>query len=691
MEKVKEIVLKFPDTTEVSLERTGIYSLEELLNELSKLRNLRVLRLANNELDHLPADMSSLQKVEYLDLRNNNFKDLQSLMSGLFSLPSLKHLYINLDEKDEDEIIISLSNLLSFNGTPLTDLPDNDFPTIEPEIFLSPINKLQNKHEKEQNTEEGQFAMKTQTKEKEDTITVDLSLESFPDARKLYEAVCLYTSENGDFETFSEVVLKELHQLINPKTDKLKLQAEILNAKKVLFDSSVDGFISKIAENDKKAASVLMIVKNTYSDLCDQYYTLNKQVHVDTSARVSILRSELEKVNKELITLRESSENLRVSYNESEKVRKRIAIDAETEREKLTEEIGYLKTEIEKYKNRLQQFQLNRQRIVSQVNTSPRQFLQHSVRQKSELKSPSKMKPLSLKQLKEIIDEIYSSKVKFDQKCRESNLPRETMEQHLYTFLNQKYGLKPLIYDWATTITHALKKFAKEDNDVNTFGKILRNEIDEEFRLVQKQLKQTVAELLKAFLKGKFSRKLESEISGIIHQKLNGELNEEEWVDIIKYMYNNEDSIAVIIKVNDVIRENQLISGKAKNSSFDAEKGNKVPYRLFVEVLLDFQLEAHEKFLSRYIKIFREIDSNRDGILTDQEFKQLVLRLEPSKSEEEIENWWHLIDPNNHKQITFTESVTYLSADLIKMMNKSRQSTSNLCSSETLDGLNSSI
>jgi len=55
----------------------------------------------------------------------------------------------------------------------------------------------------------------------------------------------------------------------------------------------------------------------------------------------------------------------------------------------------------------------------------------------------------------------------------------------MYTFLNQKYGLKNLIIEWATSIINALKKYAGEDNDVAVFGKILRNECDEEFRFVQ--------------------------------------------------------------------------------------------------------------------------------------------------------------------------------------------------------------
>jgi len=117
MEKVNEILLRYPDTTEVSLEQCGLKTLDDILVGLSKLKQLKVLRLSNNFLKTLPSDLSCLSRLEYLDLRNNQFDDVEELLSGLFSLPTLKHLYVTMDEQDEDEIIISLTNLESFNGT----------------------------------------------------------------------------------------------------------------------------------------------------------------------------------------------------------------------------------------------------------------------------------------------------------------------------------------------------------------------------------------------------------------------------------------------------------------------------------------------------------------------------------------------------------------------------------------------
>ena len=116
----------------------------------------------------------------------------------------------------------------------------------------------------------------------------------------------------------------------------------------------------------------------------------------------------------------------------------------------------------------------------------------------------SGVRNLSLKQLLEFINDVYESKQKYDQMYIESHRPRETMEQHLYEYLNTKYGLKSLMIEWADACIKGIKKYNRTDNEVAVFGKILRNECDEEFKFVQAQVKTTIKELLKMLIKGKF-------------------------------------------------------------------------------------------------------------------------------------------------------------------------------------------
>lgn len=79
---------------------------------------------------------------------------------------------------------------------------------------------------------------------------------------------------------------------------------------------------------------------------------------------------------------------------------------------------------------------------------------------------------------------MYAQKAKFDKKQQESKAPCETMEQYMYTYLNQKYGLKALIIEWASNIISAVKTYLTADHEITLFAKILKNECDEEFRFI---------------------------------------------------------------------------------------------------------------------------------------------------------------------------------------------------------------
>ena len=65
---------------------------------------------------------------------------------------------------------------------------------------------------------------------------------------------------------------------------------------------------------------------------------------------------------------------------------------------------------------------------------------------------PITPKVLSLKYAKEIMNEIYNNKIIYDKKCNENKLSRETMEEYMYTYLSNKYGLKNLIIECNTAI-----------------------------------------------------------------------------------------------------------------------------------------------------------------------------------------------------------------------------------------------
>lgn len=111
----------------------------------------------------------------------------------------------------------------------------------------------------------------------------------------------------------------------------------------------------------------------------------------------------------------------------------------------------------------------------------------------------------------------------------------------MYTYLNQRYGLKNLIIEWVAAIINGIKTYLREDHDVALFGKILKNECDEEFRYIQVHVKETLISLLKSLLKERFPLKSESEIGKMIKETQDGSLEEWQWRSIIEKMYDPND------------------------------------------------------------------------------------------------------------------------------------------------------
>jgi Ca2+-binding EF-hand superfamily protein len=73
----------------------------------------------------------------------------------------------------------------------------------------------------------------------------------------------------------------------------------------------------------------------------------------------------------------------------------------------------------------------------------------------------------------------------------------------------------------------------------------------------------------------------------------------------------------------------------------------------------------HEKYLNRFVTLFKTVDSDNDGIINEEQFKALIreMKIIPNTDEQgeiEIEKLLIMIDPHKTQQITFSELVTFL-------------------------------
>ncbi|CDW88603.1 UNKNOWN [Stylonychia lemnae] len=319
-----------------------------------------------------------------------------------------------------------------------------------------------------------------------------------------------------------------------------------------------------------------------------------------------------------------------------------------------------------------------------------------------QIQQPLQNRNLTIKQLKELINDIYLCKSKHDEKNCENKQARETMEQFMYTYLNQRYGLKQLIIEWAQAIINGIKKYQKEDNEVCLFGKILRNEVNEEFRLVQLHVKDTVNALLKQFIREKYTHKSEPEINKMYDEIQNDKVNIDNgyWTKIIERMYDDNDVITLKTKIRDTSRNlmrediQKQLQGNSKSnhaassisivSSSSTKHANKpkltreeqlqllnqlnddsnvkVYFSNYMKNVLDFQMSEHERYLKSFIYVFRKVDKDNDGILNENQFKLLMEEINLCNGQDEIRYFLQILDPFNTQKITFSDIIQLFSS-----------------------------
>ena len=176
----------------------------------------------------------------------------------------------------------------------------------------------------------------------------------------------------------------------------------------------------------------------------------------------------------------------------------------------------------------------------------------------------SKHQALSLRALKEFINELYISKNNYNIKCNQFKFPKETLEEYMYTFLYKKYGLKNIVINWAKNIIQGIKDYSKKDSTVLLFAKILKNEQEEDAQFIIQKVSQSIQDLLIFYLKRQNPLKSVDEINKILEIKINSELSEEEWKGIIYSIYEKKEAEEIEQKILNFIK-NENKTRKTEN------------------------------------------------------------------------------------------------------------------------------
>ena len=388
--------------------------------------------------------------------------------------------------------------------------------------------------------------------------------------------------------------------------------------------------------------------------------------------------------------------------------------------------------------------ELHQSRLMSSVNVNASVNLNKNTKshleksallqsiKNEEITSTQGPKYLSLHQMKEVIKEIYDSKAKHDEKCQKFKNPLETMEQHLDTYFTTKFGLKSLVVEWIQTLLHGIKTYSSEDHDVLLFAKILHNDIDEDFRLVQEEVKTTLRQCLKLEVRKSANKvynvgdtpkeyDLYYEKGATYNQMAkSGSLRESkkftsnwhkgnfgtnsstknsntkkhgsEKLQVfaseakVKKLYEENLTGAVDIEqcyniLNSVIKKEDI--GVIEDILMSEATGNpkQVQYTLFEKVVQDFFLSQHENFLAKTRQIFKSLDVDDDGLLSPNELANTIGYIDPmNELKLDRDEFISLCDPFATGFITFTKFIQVLSQ--IRVTVDQRQ-TNEVCRSFT--------
>jgi len=664
----------------LQLEYKAITSLEPLLPALSKLKNLGELSLSGNSISELPTDLSSLSMLTVLDLTNNPLRDLQSVLSALSTLPSLAVLRIDLSSvADVRRVKHELPFLQVLNGSP-TGTDDAD----ESEIAAAE-SKAASRADAPQSVQE-------------EAASTDFHARRVPERPESNHAEPGHHGITKDALTDVARVYGAIEQIS---------QARIADHDESQFvedfdrhvTNTLDALGAKKAQNRRNPALGDVFVRTAQRklyEICGQKILQYVEQTTGDDELSNVLRLLFESQERVALAADAATAELAVHADRSER---------ELEQVLQTAEMLEQQVDVETMKNKIltEAFDKERDRLIrraaqaaatSSNARSPRSSRQAIVPTEdfssslSLVSSPESrprnagrksssetgngadnVRDMTLKQLLDTIQALYDSKTEFDRKCEEARQPKETMQQHLVTYLRKQYGLPSLLESHALSIMKATKKYARRNNDVMVFQKIIDNEFEEDFRFVQASLKKSVKGLLRAYLRSAHKRKSTAFVDNLLKKRTSktGMIYEKEWTDILKYMYNVEDAMNLTCMLKEMADQQEAET--ANNRKLErgqprrllrapkSEDTNKyaIRYLDFEQVLLNFQLKGHEKFLRQFCQVFREFDPQSKGLLDEKDMRLLVLKINPNKTHDELDHLVATVDPYNHQLITFSQ------------------------------------
>lgn len=640
MKKIQNLLKLKPEAEKLNLSFLQIESLDDIIYELFHFERLKEIDLSCNRLRKLPIDMSVLKTVERVDLTNNLFDNVEQALTALNTMPALKELNINYDPKQlKYEFRHYLPRVEVVNGevkkaggtvgfkNPIVRQTQAGIEIEKPKTLNEAVNDCFMIYEDElislrlfhQNVsaiiKDSAGSAKNQSKHfLEKVQSFDALIKSAYDFNAGVEQRLRDKSISKKIDTYFLKktylfnLFKEYNALIREKSPKVAATNEQLFQLIDLFLTNVESKYGRFDEAfEAPAAEEPAPVEPTgpSENPGDTERTLLK-------LKLAELESEIEDLRKE------NDEMFRFLINSS----KKEVIEFARRMNKNT------------YENALET------RRMDQTGASGRP------------NSLLFMKSYTQRQINDLILDILTSKRAYDERAGASKPVPDTLEAYLFVYFQQKYGLKDLIFVEVSSVVEKIKSFAGKSVEIETFRRILKNEIDELFFWHLQNLKTDFRTKLEEYYKEKVKRSATaSEASAWAGNKVAGGLTRDEADHLLGVSYKGTElkNIRKAFKVH--FDENAERKGAEES----------VAYPVFFEFVLGFELNKHSEQLTPVSEFFAKQDENKQGFITRKQFLNFLDAFALRNIAINPEQILAQADPNGLNKITFSKFVEVVS------------------------------
>lgn len=667
MKKIQSLLKTNPELERINLSFLQIESINDIIFELFHFDKLKEVDLSCNRLTTVPKDLSILKTVERLDLSSNLFEDIPAVFSALNTMPSLKELNLTFDTK-------KLKNAIGFY-MPKLEVINGDVIKAGGESKLrNPIVKMS----------EGKVEVSRSKSSSRKILSNPFLIfdDEFVLIRAFTQALAIANQENNSNPKYQtkeyiddnkkvDLTVKqtlEFNENLMSKVDngEITKNFECLNEKKKMISGIVNSYLKLLKFTGPKTHAIVDPLMKLQGLLLNNVEQQGAALKLNVGEKPEKIESSKTKVGKSAEEVKEANGAEQKAEDIEKSLLKLKVAELESELHETRKEnddlykfiVSHSKNEVLKFTKKMNKkyVQKNPQEEKSTANLGEKEKSATKDKIKTQEKGKKgflAMKGYTLRQMNDLIHDIMMNKKAYDQRVSTKQAEPETLENFIYLYFKQKYGLKDLIMVEVASVVEKIKSFAPQSAMIEVFKSILKNELDEKFYWMLESMKTNIKAKLENCYKSKGKKNAsQAELSNYVTSKINGLLDWDEAEYVLENSFDERELKAAKKKFKDYFHEHlKEQDGKSGISYFD-----------FVEYIFRREIEKHQLLLAHISQFFNKADDDKDGLISK---KQLLSLLEvyalrnPKMNVQEIAKE---MDPNGMNKITFSKVIEVLGA-----------------------------